>query len=99
MIGRQRLHVEDVKGRPGDRARPQGLDEGAFIMIGPREVFTSQDVVFMSASSAAPIRPRVRRLRIKWTVTTSAWRKSSSFVTKVAPAASAIAGVSFGSRR
>src|SRR3954471_20040395 len=49
-------------------------------MIGPREVFTSQAVVFMSASSAAPISPRVRRLRIKWTVTTSAWRKSSFFV-------------------
>src|SRR5215212_956464 len=43
-------------------ARPQDLDEGAFIMIGPREVFTSQDEVFMSASSAAPISPRVRRL-------------------------------------
>jgi hypothetical protein len=52
---------------PGDRARPQDLDEGAFIMIGPREVFTSQDEVFMSASSAAPISPRVRRLRIKCT--------------------------------
>src|SRR4051812_2724164 len=48
---------------PGDRARPQDLDEGAFIMIGPRDVFTSQDEVFMSASSAAPISPRVRRLR------------------------------------
>ncbi len=48
---------------------------------------------FIGASSAAPTRPRVRSLSLRWTVTTSAAANSSSLGTRVAPASAARSGV------
>jgi hypothetical protein len=63
MIKRQRLLIEDVNGRARDLA---------FSTIGPRDVFTSLAVGFMSASSASPTSPRVRPLSTRWTLASSA---------------------------
>src|ERR1700736_1698808 len=51
--------------------------------IGPRDVFTSRAVGFMSANSGAPTRPRVRSLRPTWMETTSARLNNSSLETNV----------------
>src|SRR5271166_3099790 len=45
----------------------------ASITIGPRDVFMRRAVGFMSASSAAPTRPRVLPLSTRWMETTSAF--------------------------
>ena len=51
--------------------------------IGPRDVFIRRAVGFMSASSAAPTRPRVLPLSTRWMETISASWNSSSFETRV----------------
>jgi hypothetical protein len=49
--------------------------------IGPRDVLISNAVGFISPSSAAPTRPRVRPLSTRWMVRTSARLKNSSLDT------------------
>jgi len=62
--------------------------------IGPRDVLTNRAVGFHDRQfGPAPTRPRVRSLRMRWMVTTSARRKSPLFVTSSAPAASAASAV------
>ncbi len=63
--------------------------------IGPREVFTSNAVGFISASSAAPTIPVERSLSFMWMVSTSDEANSSSLVTWDAPASAAASGVRF----
>ena len=63
--------------------------------IGPRDVFTNLAFGFIRANSGAPIRPLVRPLRTRWTVTTSASRNSVCLSTRVAPAALAFTSVRF----
>ena len=63
---------------------------------GPREVFTSRLLGFISASSLAPSRPRVFGLSTMCSVSTSDRRSSSSLLTAVAPRSAARSGVMLG---
>ncbi len=56
---------------------------------------TSRTVGFISASSGAPIGPLAWRLRMRWTVTTSASRNGVCLSTKVAPTALAFSPFRF----
>jgi hypothetical protein len=95
VLSRQGLGIENSTAAPAmARARKVSMS-ACSSTIGPRDVLTSRAVGFMSASSAAPTRPRVRSLRMRWMVTISARRKSSSFVTISAPAAAAVFAVKF----
>ena len=63
--------------------------------IGPRDVLMRIAVGFMSASSRAPTRLRVRGDRTVWMLMTSERRNSSSLSTRSAPWALARSGVRF----
>ncbi len=73
--------------------RSRASTNAAWSTIGPREVFTRYAVGRISASSLAPIRPAVRGLSRRCTVTTSARASSSSLGIHDAPASAARAAV------
>jgi len=95
MGRRQRLDVEHVDRGACDLFIPQCADQGLLSTIGPARYLIKRAVDFISASSAAPTRLRVRPLNHQMVVRMSACSKSSSLETRTAPAAWAASGSCF----